>query len=86
MANPLFVECLKDVWTKVATNVNHGQISKSIFSVDYLHTYRLSGDAAPVDEENGLRFVSPTVPIISIRAIDVYIFAQNKDGEVRVDI
>ena len=87
MANPQFINCPKDVWTKVATNVTHGQVSKIISQgIDYAHTYRETGDPAPINADEGLFLQGPTIPIAALQPIDVYIFAIDKPGKVRVDL
>jgi len=86
VANPIFIDCPKDVWTKVATNVTHGQITKATFNVDYEHTYRETGDAAPVNDDEGIRFHGHSLPIAALQPIDVYIFTQEKNGKVRIDL
>lgn len=84
MSNPIIVACPKNVWTKVATAVKAGVIYTKITGPDvYYHTYRLTGDPAPTVVDEGDRFVEKAI-ISSDVDIDVYIYAQVKDGSVRV--
>lgn len=89
MANPIIVTCDENVWTKVATNVTEGQVKK----IDnkphrYLETYRMTGNAAPTDREEGIpAFMTAYSELISASAgIDVYIMAIGDNGKVRVDL
>ena len=91
MANPVFVDCAKNEWTKVATNITTGQIHKmeeTPFS--YLHTYRISGDPPPSGgfEEGVKIFINNgfSEPISFSFGIDLYIFCVKDDGRVRVDL
>jgi len=89
MANPVSVTCLADVWTKVATNVTSGTISKQINSpAKYVQTYKLTGEAAPTDDdEAGPLFSCADYAIINHSvAIDVYVKAITTAGAVRVDL
>lgn len=89
MANPIIVACSADTWTKVATNVTTGQVHiKNTRPVVYLHTYRMTGDAAPAagDSSEGVQFDGPSTPISAAAAIDVYIMPRDVAGSVRVDV
>lgn len=90
MANPQFVDCPKDVWTLVATNVVTGQLWRAELGARYLHTYRDTGDAAPTLRDEGMPiFVDTEKDVETISAtlgIDVYVYAANQDGRVRVDL
>lgn len=89
MANPVFVTCPKDAWTEVATKVSTGFIHRKISTAYYLCTYRENGDPAPTDngEEGVPIFLQGVTEAISADTdIDVYIYAQTTDGEVRVDL
>lgn len=89
MANPVFVECLADTWTKVATNVVSGQLHKASKDPErYLQTYRQTGDVAPTLESEGVpAFVnSDTEEISAGEGIDVYIYAVSNTGNVRADL
>ena len=89
MANPVFVTCAKNVWTKVATNVQTGFVHKvGGASNGYLHAYRDTGDAAPTLETEGVDAFenSITESILATAGIDVYIFSQKAAGKVRVDL
>jgi len=89
MANPVFVDCIEDQWTKVATNVTSGVLHKVTEKpYEYLQTYRLTGGAAPVLKSDGvLAFIDNRYELISSSvAIDVYIYAITGRGRVRVDV
>lgn len=89
MATPTFVTCTKDQWTKIATNVETGFINK--ISLDpniYLYTYRDTGDPAPTLRTDGVPlFDEDDVSAIQATAgIDVYVWVDDVDGGVRVDL
>ena len=92
MANPAIVNCPKDQWTLVATGVNRGFVWTKRIAVQYLHTYKMTGEAAPLDSD-----LSTSVPIRDLvtpilysddvgGSIDVYVMAIGQDGIVRVDL
>lgn len=87
MANPVLVACPVNQWTKVATDVVTGQIWKKL-KTRYQCTYRMTGDSAPTNLTDAEPiFIGTVVEEISASAgIDVYIYAQGNDGQVRVDI
>lgn len=91
MADPIFVNCEEDEWTKVATNITTGQIHKmkeAPFS--YIHTYRTTGGDAPGGgiEEGVKIFLGHTISeVVSfVAAIDLYIMCIKESGRVRVDL
>ena len=89
MANPTFVNCTKDTWTKVATNVTTGAIRKfDLTPYEYLQTYRETGDPAPTLKSDGVpAFEDSRTEIISaVNGIDVYLYPITDNGRVRVDI
>lgn len=89
MANPVFVDCTKNIWTKVATNITTGLIHKVHGApYEYRQTYRETGGAAPTLRSDGVSaFENNRTEIISATAgIDIYIYPINVDGKVRVDI
>lgn len=90
MADPVFVDCLADQWTKVATNVTSGQIHKwNPQPQEYLHTYRATGGAAPTDKAEGVRiFIGDNISesISASAGIDVYLYPITENGRVRVDV
>lgn len=91
MADPVFVDCTEDEWTKVATNITTGQIHKANEEpFSYLHTYRISGDPPPSGgfEEGIMIFLNNELsePISFISGIDLYIFCVKVDGRVRIDL
>jgi hypothetical protein len=88
MANPTIVAIPTSTWTKVATNVTRGFIHRVNQNTTYLQTYRLTGQAAPIDFSEAIRmFEQTTVEEISAQAgIDVYVCAAPAAGEIRVDV
>jgi len=87
MNNPTIVACPKDAWTKVATNVQIGNIWLGITDPgQYSQTYRLTGGIAPTLAAEGAPIPRPGIGINSSVGIDVYVWASNKDGSVRVDV
>lgn len=94
MANPAVTEIPKNVWTKVATNVTAGFISKcdsdkSKAPTRYLQTYRTTGDATPIADGEGVLMFQDHPETEEIKcsfAIDIYISARAVDGELRMDV
>ena len=90
MSNPVFVDCPADTWTKVSTAVRSGQVWRSKRKPQYLHTYRETGDSAPTERSEGMPvFPLDDIDVIDIEdsnLIDVYLYAIEFDGRVRVDI
>jgi hypothetical protein len=89
-SNPLSVSCTKDTWTKIATNVVTGTVYKqSNAPANYLQTFKLTGEAAPTDEDEAVVLFEPgriSVPISSDSAIDVYVMAKGADGVIVVAV
>jgi len=94
MADPIFIDLPKNVWTKVATNVTSGQIHKKTEAPqEYLQTYRDTGGIVPPDTEEGkeqgvLMFRDdPITELISaISGIDIYVYPVEKAGKLRLDL
>lgn len=86
MADPLIVECQKDEWTKVATNVTTGRIWIKKKTPTYLQTYRMTGEDAPTDKSDAVPIYENSIPISHSAGIDVYIQPVGKAGTVRVDL
>lgn len=90
MANPFFIECEKNQWTLVCSNVTTGKLWRARVGANYLHTYRDSGDPAPTERGEGMQIFTDNEPnyeiIKSNIGIDVYIYPVNKNGRVRVDL
>lgn len=84
MANPVTVSCPANQWTKIATDVVSGTIRILLTTPHlYLETYRMTGDAAPINRSDG-DSLSDGDPISAIAGIDVYVWADVNDGAVRV--
>jgi len=89
MANPTTVSCTQNTWVKVATNVKTGMIHKRTKKRStYLQTYRLTGEAAPTNRNEGIEAFSKcgSISIGSDVEIDVYIMCLGTTGSVRVDV
>jgi len=89
MADPLSVDCPKNVWTKVATNVTSGAIYIKEFGPVYNQTIRVTGNPAPVEADLNLEGVplgDKRNSISETVAIDVYIWCNKDGGRVRVDL
>lgn len=87
MANPVIVHCTADSWTKVATNVRTGNIFITDRTPDaYYQTYKMTGEAPPSGIASGAVFDPSGMTIDASTAIDVYIWPQGNNGEVRVDL
>lgn len=87
MANPVNVNCPKDVWTKVATSVTNAIVKKmNVRPNIYLETYRVTADPAPVNNDGANPIDSSGELVVSsATSVDVYIQPVGVDGEVRVD-
>lgn len=85
MADPVIVACAAGAWTKIATAVTIGQVHVKDTDAAYLHTYRMTGQPAPVAQSEGVAFTG-SVPIESVDDIDVYVWAAGAAGSVRVDL
>jgi hypothetical protein len=86
MAQPTIVACPADEWTGVLSSVRVGQIwIRDTKPSVYLHTYRPKGDPAPTTRTEGAPFTGGVMSVSALRDIDVYIYPDGADGEVRVD-
>jgi len=85
MANPAIIVCPANTWKKVASGVTSGVVTPFIENVRYSQTYRVASDPVPTDLSDAVYFGEPHL-ISSSSAIDVYIYAHNKAGSVRVDL
>ncbi|KPK96021.1 hypothetical protein AMJ80_02455 [bacterium SM23_31] len=91
MADPVYVDCPADAWTKVATGITTGQLWRKKLGPVYLQTYRMTtnpANPAPTDQEDGVQIFTANnnIPISATAPIDVYIFPVGAAGRVRVDI
>jgi hypothetical protein len=85
-SNPAIVVCTKNTWVKVATNVTTAVIWKrSLTPSKYFQTYRLTGAAAPTDLSTAISWLEQSLTMTNSAAIDIYIYASDSAGEVRVD-
>lgn len=91
MAEPVFFNLPKDVFTKVAEGVTTGVISKKTEAPQtYLQTYRNTGNPAPDnDVELGVPMFQDlrvSEEISNSNLIDVYVMPVGANGLVRVDV
>lgn len=87
MPNPVLFDCPEGQHTKVATNVQEGQVIIKETGPDvYEITYRLTGEAAPTDRTLGQVIEGTSIFINSNPNdfIDVYVFCVGADGKVEV--
>jgi hypothetical protein len=76
-------------WVKVATNVVSGWIHKMEKRASYLQTYRLTGEVAPINEDEGVKMFLDFADKEQIKSsvpIDVYVWSRGHDGKLRVDV
>ena len=90
MANPVIIDCPAGIWTLAAANVTSGRLKiLSTAPNAYLETYRMTGEAAPTNQSEGIPAFPDdgvTAEIQSVAPIDVYIMAVGKDGKIRADL
>lgn len=86
MANPVMMNIKENEWRIVATNVTSGNIWLLDENQNALFTYRDTGESAPTDENEGVRFQQPGMIIANDEPIDVYVMALNNNGKIRVDL
>ena len=85
-SNPDTVTCTKDAWVKAADSVENCVIHKMDNKPSrYFHTYRVEDDTAPSDLSDAVEFDTPQVLCNFDEPCDVYIFAKDDAGKVRVD-
>lgn len=99
MTNPSSLTLTANVWTKIATNVNKGQVWFLDSYSTYYHTYRDTGEAAPSGNPEtgsvafslGAKRVKASnlgcgMPISTLVGSDIYIFCAGGAGRVIVEI
>lgn len=89
MANPVSVDIIVGEWVKVATSTIQGAVTPLVTDVEYVQTYRMAGDTAPVngDYEDAVELPTEGIPVAAAEAIDVYVAVYgDKGGKVRVDL
>lgn len=94
VGDPEVITCPANRWTKIATNVWFGTVSK-LYDDDeiadptgYLQTYRVTGEPAPTSKAEGVVcFETGNFELIlSWWGIDVYVWAIGQEGKVRVNL
>ena len=91
MATPVFIALPKDIWTKIATNINQGQVhlvdtGPNVIRSTYIQP---TGDPAPADiAALGVPvFEHGTTAILSFSTgADVYLRPEGGTSRVRVDL
>ena len=90
MADPVLVPITPvNTWVKVATNKKVGKVHSMKGPATYIHTYRMTGEAAPgagTITTEGVVFNGITEEIDSPAEIDVYVACLIHVGIVRVDL
>ncbi|MCK5612880.1 hypothetical protein KAR91_63995 [Candidatus Pacearchaeota archaeon] len=89
MPDPEVKTITADQWNLVAENVTTGFIHLMDTKTRiYRQTYRLTGEAAPTagDRAEGVKMNFPGESISHNAGIDIYIWCDTDDGEVRVDL
>ncbi len=88
MQNPEYpIAITAGQWNKIATNITgSGTIHKKTKDVDYLHTYRLTGEATPTDIAEGIvMFLDNSYEPFGVdSAVDIYVWS-SKDAVLRLD-
>jgi len=88
MANPALTALTADTWEKVATAITSGSVYiANTVPKKYLADYRLTGGAAPADDDTAINFTADGVAVFtSDTAIDVYIKPVGAAGAVVVHV
>jgi hypothetical protein len=98
MENPQIIACPKETWTKVATEVTTGIITKDKWvntadkkrslELSYWATYRVTGDPAPSANNSNEGDVIGEVgaDISATEPIDVYIYCTGEDGSIKISL
>lgn len=87
MATPVIVDCPANEWTLVVTG-NNFQIHQKLTGPLYLWTYRDEDGPEPTGKEEGIQmFVNDISETFIYEAdVDLYVWADGRDGKVRVDV
>jgi len=86
MADPNVIACPVDTWVLVASGVTEGVVTVKKIGPKYIHTYRETGNPAPVNNDDAIPFQGIQSPISSLVAIDVYVKAKTEDGSIVIAI
>lgn len=89
MADALLINCAANAWTKVATSLTTCKVNRISGGVDFVHTYRTTGSAAPTagDASEGVRaFIGADSEYYSAtEAVDIYFMPLGNAGVLRLD-
>lgn len=83
---PKVVSFPQDQWTRVASDVVRIIIQKKNTSLEYLVTYRIYGDAAPLANESGAAWEDNQIDVRSKRRLDIYIKAKSTVAEANGEV
>ncbi|MHA1286840.1 MAG: hypothetical protein ACTSPB_05490 [Candidatus Thorarchaeota archaeon] len=83
---PSLVLVPSSAWTKVAEGVSSGFIWVKETTTEYLQTWRPAGGGVPTDRDEGVALDQPGQAVNARGPIDIYIYAIDKNGEIRVDV
>jgi len=87
MADPSLVTLTANTWVKVATNVTAGIIQNRLTDNQVYHTYRMTGNTAPIGTAEGILWNTDLDLVIkSDYGIDVYLYSVGVAGKVRVNV
>jgi len=88
MSNPVNVLLpVKNTWYKVASSVMSGTIDILKYpSADYVYTYKVADDPAPVDLSDDINCEVNQLVIVNDAPIDVYMRCVNDNGSVEVSL
>jgi hypothetical protein len=86
-ATPVLTTVTAGGWVKVATGITTGQIHFRSTAPDACwQTYRDTTDPAPTLQSEGVRVqLQESYDVSAAAAIDVYIWCDGADGQIRVD-
>lgn len=89
MSNPVIVSCSQNSWKLVAQNTTKGIIKRHFESIGLLffETYKMTGESVPSDLSTASIWgFDEDILINSEDPIDVYVYAINKSGKVKVEL
>jgi len=84
MIVPTPVAIAANTWVKVLTNVQDGMVWVLDTDPAYMFDTVATGSAAPTGTSTGAPLPLPGLPVSSSVPIDVYVYAVNDSGKVRV--
>ena len=89
MANPTIVNCPKNTWVKIATNVFDLTfwLRTNKEATGFYETHRDTGGAAPTDLSDAVQLKDVDSPQVFYKPVasDIYIYCKDTAGTVRID-